>query len=59
MLINAIIIGVLLLIAGGIVFYLWRAKRRGEHCIGCPHAKSCHGKCGGSCNTAPEGKDKS
>ncbi len=42
---NAVIIAILVLIVGGIAFYLWRAKRRGEHCVGCPYAKQCSGKC--------------
>ena len=43
--INYVIGAVLLLIAGAIVFYLVRARRRGEKCIGCPYAKQCGGKC--------------
>lgn len=43
-----IIAGILLIIAG-IVFYLYRAKKRGETCIGCPHGKQC-GKKGGNCS---------
>lgn len=39
---------IVLAIAGGIIFYLIRAKRRGETCIGCPYAKQC-GKCSGGC----------
>lgn len=41
------IIVVLLLIAilGGAIFYIFRAKRRGEKCIGCPYAKQCKGNC--------------
>ncbi len=58
MLVNAIIIAVLLLIAGGIILYLIRAKRRGEHCIGCPYSKSCRGKCGGSCGVDTKDKEK-
>ena len=44
---NAIIIGVVVLIVGAISFYLIRAKRRGQTCIGCPYSKACqsHGKC--------------
>lgn len=38
---NAIIILILLAVIGGIVFYLIRAKRRGQKCIGCPYAKEC------------------
>lgn len=33
-------------IIGAIIYYLVRAKRRGEKCIGCPYAKMCGGKCG-------------
>jgi len=38
---------ILLLIAGGAGLYLYKAKRKGEHCIGCPYAKQCGSK---SCN---------
>ena len=47
--IDLIVIAILLAITGGIVFCLYRAKKRGETCIGCPHAKQCGGKCSGSC----------
>lgn len=36
---------VLLLIVGGAGWYLYRAKKRGVTCVGCPHAKGCGGKC--------------
>ena len=42
---NFIVGAVLGLIIGAAVFYLVRAKRRGEKCIGCPYAKMCGGKC--------------
>lgn len=38
---NLILITILVLIVGSIIFYLYKAKKRGEHCIGCPYAKSC------------------
>ena len=38
---NAIIIIILVLIAGGAGMYLYKAKKRGEHCVGCPYAKQC------------------
>ena len=44
---NIIIVLILVGIAGGIVWYLCRAKKRGQGCIGCPYAKGCSGKCGG------------
>ncbi len=54
---NIIIIAVLLCIIGGIVFYLYRAKKRGETCIGCPYAKQCGSGCGGKCSGC-SGKEK-
>ncbi|MGN1110550.1 MAG: FeoB-associated Cys-rich membrane protein [Oscillospiraceae bacterium] len=38
---NVIIIAVLAAIVGGIVYYLYRAKKRGDKCIGCPYSKQC------------------
>ncbi|MBE6568506.1 MAG: FeoB-associated Cys-rich membrane protein [Ruminococcaceae bacterium] len=43
---NIIVIAILAAIVGGTVFYLIRAKKRGQKCIGCPYAKQCGGKCG-------------
>ncbi|MBR3908871.1 MAG: FeoB-associated Cys-rich membrane protein [Clostridia bacterium] len=42
---NAIIIIVLALIVAAICLYLYKAKKRGEKCIGCPYAKQCSGSC--------------
>jgi len=39
--VNLIVIAVLLLIVGAIALYLYKAKKRGTTCIGCPHAKTC------------------
>ena len=47
---NIIIIAVVLLIVAAIVTYLYKAKKNGESCIGCPSSKQCSGKCGGVCN---------
>ncbi len=47
MLENIIIIAVLLLIVGAAAWYVVRAKRKGQKCIGCPHGKSCSGSCCG------------
>ena len=54
---DAIIIIALVLIVGGIGFYLYRAKRRAEHCIGCPNSKACRGKCNGNCDIPPTKKE--
>lgn len=46
--IDFIVAAIVLAILGGILFYLYRAKKRGETCIGCPYAKQCgSGACGG------------
>lgn len=49
---NFILIVIILVIAGAVIFYLYKAKKRGETCIGCPYARECakrHGKqCGES-----------
>ena len=37
---------VLLAVIGGAGFYVYKAKKRGQVCIGCPHAKKCGGNCG-------------
>ena len=26
--------------------YVYRAKKQGQKCIGCPHSKTCSGNCG-------------
>ena len=44
---NIILIVVLVLILGGAALYIVRAKRRGQHCIGCPDASRCSGGCHG------------
>ena len=43
---NVIVVLILVAIAAGIIWYLIRAKKHGEKCVGCPYAKQCAGKCG-------------
>lgn len=45
--INYILIAVIAAIIGGICLYLYREKKKGAVCMGCPHASACGGKCGG------------
>ena len=54
--VDYIAIAVIALIVGAAVFYIVRAKKRGEKCVGCPYAKQC-GKCGGNCSRAEANKD--
>lgn len=42
---DIIIIAIVLVIAAAISIYIYKAKKRGEHCIGCPYSKQCSGKC--------------
>lgn len=52
---NIILTIILLLIAGGAGLYLYKAKKRGEHCVGCPYS----GKCGSnSCNYGSNKKEQ-
>ena len=44
---NYIIIAVLVVILGAAIGYIVKAKKRGEKCIGCPHAKTCNSE---NCN---------
>lgn len=47
-------IAAIALIVGAAIFYLVRAKKQGQTCVGCPYAKQCGGNCGGGCgHTAP------
>ena len=43
--VDYIAIAAIVLIVGAAVFYIVRAKRRGEKCVGCPYAKQCGGNC--------------
>lgn len=47
---NVIVVLILLAIVIGIIWYLIRAKKRGEKCIGCPYAKQCGSECSGGCS---------
>jgi len=46
---NIIIVIVLLLIVGSACFYIWKEKKRGNKCIGCP--MSANGSCPGHCGS--------
>ena len=46
---DLILIALILIIIATAVIYIYHAKKKGKHCIGCPFAKECTGKCGGNC----------
>lgn len=52
---NIIIIAVVAAIVIAISIYLYKEKKKGTTCIGCPYAKKCGGKCSGG-NNLPQTK---
>ena len=48
---DILIVATILAILGGAAFYIYKAKKNGAKCIGCPQSKTCGGNCG-SCNCA-------
>ena len=53
---NFIIIAVLAVIIGLAAGYIYKEKKRGNKCIGCPDAKTCSGSCAGCCGCSGNGK---
>lgn len=43
--VDYILIAIVLLVVGGAALYIYRAKKRGQKCIGCPSAHQCSGQC--------------
>lgn len=50
---DIILIAVILVILITAGVYVYRAKKSGAHCIGCPSSKECGGRC--SCGTHKDG----
>ena len=48
-LIDYVILGIVILIIGGAVWYIRRAGKKGIKCIGCPDGAKCTGSCPGCC----------
>ncbi|MBQ8525417.1 MAG: FeoB-associated Cys-rich membrane protein [Clostridia bacterium] len=47
---DIVIIGIIVLAVGAAVWYIYKAKKSGRACIGCPNGKQCGGKCNCSDN---------
>ena len=45
--VDYIIIAVVAAVIGAVIWYLYRAKKKGAKCIGCPDSKTCSGHCAG------------
>lgn len=46
--IDFIIVAIIVAIVGGAAYYIYKAKKGGQKCIGCPHSKTCSGNCSGT-----------
>ena len=55
--IDYLVIGIIVLAVGGALFYVIKAKKSGQKCIGCPDAKKCSGSCS-SCAACHRKNDK-
>lgn len=59
---TVIVIIILAAILGGAIAYIYKAKKRGVKCIGCPHGATCGkdgnqcGGCNGCCSCQTESK---
>jgi len=53
---NAILIAVIVIVIGAASFYIYKEKKKGVKCVGCPYAKECAKKNCGSSHT--EGFDR-
>jgi len=52
---DIIVIAIIVLILGGAGLYIYKAKKSGKKCIGCPDSGSCSGSCGNcTCNCGKE-----
>ena len=49
-----LLLALLGLILGGAAGYVYKAKKRGAKCIGCPDGSKCSGSCSGGCGCSHE-----
>ena len=49
---NLIIIGILVVVIGLAAAYIYKAKKRGNKCIGCPYSNTCSAKQKDDCNSS-------
>lgn len=56
---NFIIIAIIVVIIAFAGFYIYKAKKSGQKCIGCPHSKTCSSKACNCCSpNADNDEDK-
>lgn len=47
--VDYIVIAIVVLILGLAGWFIWKSRKSGKKCIGCPDSGSCAGSCSGSC----------
>lgn len=47
---NVIVVGVLAVVIGVAARHIYKAKKKGKNCIGCPYCDACSTKENGCCN---------
>lgn len=58
-LIDILVIAVITVIVGLVIWYIYRSKKKGVRCIGCPDGAKCSGNCSGCaghCGSCGSGK---
>lgn len=45
---NVITVIIIIGCVGSACYYIYKSKKKGVKCIGCPHAQSCCGGCSGN-----------
>ena len=52
MIVNIVSVLVLLAALGFALLYIYKAKKQGQKCVGCPYSKTCSAQQKASCGTA-------
>ena len=52
--IDLLIVGIIAMILGAAALYIYKAKKKGVKCIGCPDGSKCSGACSGCCGCSQE-----
>lgn len=55
---DLILVLVIALILGLVIFYLWRARKKGVKCVGCPDSGSCSVQCAGCSGCGCSGRQE-
>lgn len=42
---DIVLLGIIAFAVGGAIYYVYKEKKAGKRCIGCPHSGTCSGGC--------------